>query len=214
MEFDITLLHPSKWRAIKAYSTYSNWMQKASGLYKIQHIISVDNNDNQASEYNRMFDKSIFVSGDNDSVVQATNRAAKYAKGSIIIYLSDDFDCPQDWDSLIMDKKLTGLKLLKVDDCLQKFHVPVLTIPIMTKELYDKLGYFWHPLYKSMFVDEDLYWTCRNNGWLVEAPELKFEHKHACVGKAENDLTYQTSAKNWEQGKGVFQRRKQINFPL
>jgi hypothetical protein len=84
----------------------------------------------------------------------------------------------------------------------------------MNKALYDKLGYFWHPAYKSMFVDEDLYWTVRKLGALKAAPELKFEHKHVSVGKAPMDDTYRNSSANWDSGKATFQARKAAGFPL
>jgi hypothetical protein len=84
----------------------------------------------------------------------------------------------------------------------------------MNRALYEKLGYFWNPIYKSMFVDQDLYWVCRNNNWLNLRPDLKFEHHHYSVGKSEKDYTYIRSDKNWDQGKAIYLKRKQSNFPL
>jgi hypothetical protein len=80
--------------------------------------------------------------------------------------------------------------------------------------MYAKLGYFWHPGYRSMFVDEDLYWTCVNNNWLIDGRELQFPHEHCCVGKAERDETYIRSEANWDTGKAFFAERKAQNFPL
>jgi glycosyltransferase involved in cell wall biosynthesis len=214
----ITLLHPSRGRGYKAYDTYKYWKDQASGNIEIEHILSIDNDDPDKSLYMAIFKGSKIIAGDNGDVVQATNRAAKYSSGDILVYLSDDFKCPKDWDLGIVYAvqechKLAPL-LLKVDDCLQKFNIPVLTIPIMNRALYEKLGYFWNPLYKSMFVDEDLYWVCRNNGWILEAPELKFPHEHCSNGKAENDETYKRSSANWNQGKVVFAKRKSEGFPI
>jgi len=104
--------------------------------------------------------------------------------------------------------------LLKVDDCLQPYHVRVLTIPMMNRLLYQELGYFWNPLYDSMFVDQDLYEVCEKNRWLIHAPHLKFPHNHVSVGKAPDDETYRRSAANWNTGKATFQRRQQAGFPL
>ena len=136
--------------------------------------------------------------------------------GDILVYLSDDFDCFDNWGVAIENevKDFGTMWLLKVDDCLQKFEVPVLTIPIMSRGLYNRLGYFWYPEYRSMFCDEDLYWTCRKLGVIRNAPHLKFEHKHASVGKAPDDETYRRSAKNWDQGKELFNKRKGLGFPV
>lgn len=211
-----SLIHPSRGRAQKAYDTYLNWMNKACGNYVIEYIISIDVDDKQRMDYYKLFlNKSIFCVKDNTCVVEATNVAAKISSGNVLIYLSDDFDCPMNWDTELAKAFEPDIPMLvKVDDCLQKFDTPVLTIPIMNRALYDKLGYFWHPDYKSMFVDEDLFQTCRNNGWLVRAPHLKFPHLHCSIGKAERDDTYIRSEANWNQGKEIFARRREAGFPL
>jgi hypothetical protein len=214
----ITLIHPSRGRAEKAYKTYEYWMSKAFDKANIEHILSIDNDDVYISDYRNAFisSNSMILFSDNTCVVDATNVAAKKATGDILIYLSDDFKCPMYWDVLLVKKfkDINSPMLVKVDDCLQKFHIAVLTIPIMNKELYQKLRYFWHPEYKSMFVDEHLYWITHNNNWLSFAPELKFPHEHPCTGLAENDETYKRSANNWEQGKALFAKHKSLNFPL
>ena len=78
----------------------------------------------------------------------------------------------------------------------------------MSRAAYDELGYFFNPLYKSMWVDVDLFYECRSRGWIIEAPELIFEHLHPAAGKAKTDATYQRSLKNWEQGIKAFHKRK------
>lgn len=214
----ITLLHPSRGRGEKAKATYDFWMQNSSGKIEIEHILSLDESDRQKGEYITLFlhGNSKIITHSNTCVVEATNEAAKVATGDILIYLSDDFKCPVNWDVKLVEifSKVATPALVKVDDCLQKFHVGVLTIPIMNRALYERLGYFWHPAYRSMFVDEDLYWTVKNNGWMIEAPELKFEHEHWSNGKTTVDETYKKSEANWNQGKEVFRQRKAQNFPL
>lgn len=213
----ISLIHPSRNRAEKARKTLDYWMSKASNTIEIEHILSIDLDDSQIEDYKRLFQTSTILISNNTCVVEATNIAAKKSTGDILIYFSDDFKCPDNWD--IELKKLGSLnwhvpQLWKVDDCLQKFHVAVLTIPIMNRALYETLKYFWYPEYRSMFVDEDLFWTCAKNEWLVMCPELKFPHEHPCNGLAENDETYKKSAANWDQGKALFAKRKVEGFLL
>lgn len=213
----ISLLHPSRGRAEKSFNNSKEWIDKAG--CEVELILSLDKSDGTnyqyAANYLGFTDKILIE--DNDSVVQATNRAAKLATGDILLYLSDDFKCFDNWGVSVI-KEFEGLKyapyLVKVDDCLQQFTVPVLTIPIMNRALYDKLGYFWHPEYKSMFVDEDLFWTASKHGTIKYCPHLKFPHHHVCNGKAPDDETYRRSAANWEQGKAVFAKHKALGFPL
>jgi hypothetical protein len=202
-------------------------MSQTSGTVEIEHILSLDFSDPFNEDYSMVekegekehkpFGKNSHTIIDhNDCVVEATNQAAKLAKGDILIYLSDDFKCPKNWDLLLVEKfkDLNRPALIKVDDCLQKFHVPVLTIPIMNSLLFKKLGYFWHPGYRSMFVDEDLFWVCETNGFMIYAPDLQFPHEHPANGKAQSDETYKRSSANWDQGKAMFAKRKQEGFKL
>lgn len=217
----ISLLHPSRGRAEKAYHTSKEWIEK-SGV-QVEHIISVDRGDDDVHNglYKNYFiwenhTSSIYISNDNNSVVEATNHAAKIATGDILLYLSDDFRCFDNW-GLAVQKEFEGVSeplLIKVDDMLQKFTVPVLTIPIMNRALYERLGFFWHPEYKSMFCDEDLYWTAQKLGAMKMCPHLKFEHAHVSVGKSPDDETYRRSSANWEQGKAVFAKHKALGFPI
>jgi len=219
----ISLIHPSRGRPEKSFENSVNWIYMA-GTTDVELIISIDSNDSKKETYYDQYrlwrvnnDQTIsIIENDNNSVVEATNKAAKQSTGDILLYLSDDFKCPDNWGQLII-KEFENVRtpmLLKVDDCLQKFDVPVLTIPIMNRMLYSRLGYFWHPGYKSMFVDEDLYWTAKSLNALKFAPQLKFPHDHVSVGKAQDDDTYRRSSANWEQGKAFFKQRKAQGFPI
>lgn len=226
----ISLIHPSRGRPQKAYETAKKWIESAG--VDVEYILSLDSSD--PSDYN-IFPpimqglytpihangkkEDVFPSiivNDNTSVVQATNVAAKQATGDILLYLSDDFDCFPDWGVAIEKavKDFPPMWLLKVDDCLQRFDVAVLTIPIMSRPLYERLGYFWHPEYKSMFCDEHLYWVCHRMGVIRNAEHLKFKHNHVSVGLAQDDETYRRSAANWDQGKALFAKHKAAGFPI
>lgn len=212
----ISLLHPSRGRPEKSFQNAKEWIEKAG--CDVELILSLDKSDGTNYQYapNYLgFTDKILIE-ENDSVVQATNKAAAISKGDILLYLSDDFKCFDNW-GLAVQKEFEGVSeplLIKVDDCLQKFQVPVLTIPIMNRALYERLGYFWHSEYKSMFVDEDLYWTTYKMGAMKMCPLLKFPHEHPANGKAPDDEIYRRSAANWEQGKAVFKRRQAQGFPL
>lgn len=220
----ISILHPSRGRPEKSYSNAKQWIEKAG--CEVELIVSVDESD-RYNDYINTYSRNWFLDPNgvqrkqiivnkNTSVVDATNHASKESKGDILVYLSDDFKCFDNWGLAVL-KEFEGENrplLIKVDDCLQKFDVPVLTIPIMNRALYERLGYFWHPGYKSMFVDEDLYWTARKLGALKNCEHLKFKHEHPANGKAPDDETYRRSAANWDQGKEFFKQRRAQGFPI
>lgn len=211
---EITLLHPSRGRAQKAFETYNYWISRSD--LQIEYILSLDSDDLELPKYQELFKNQFIIINDNKSVVEATNAAAKISSGKILVYLSDDFKCPAMWDKSIRAflEQEKGPALLKVDDCLQNFGVRVLTVPIINRQFYEKLGYFWHPGYRSMFVDEDLYNTAEKLRALKFAPQLKFPHEHVCNGKAPDDETYRRSSANWNQGQEFFKQRKAAGFPL
>ena len=217
----ISLLHPSRGRAQKSFNNAKEWMDMAG--CKTELILSIDDNDPAKEEYKKLYEDSFpyqeetfFCIDDNSCLVEATNKAARVSEGDILVYLSDDFKCYPNWGIDVM-KEFEGETrplLIKVDDCLQKFDIAVLTIPMMNRVLYNMLGYFFHPEYKSMSVDEDLFWTCQSINAIKMCPHLKFSHEHCSVGKCENDETYKRSAANWDQGREVFTRRKLAGFPI
>lgn len=209
----ISLIHPSRGRPFKAKQSYENWITKSSKKIDIEHILSVDLDDKKLFLYKRLFADLLINNSSN--VVEATNSAAKKAKGNILIYMSDDFECPVNWDLLVLDKfKEDKPILLKVDDKLQPFNVDVVTIPIINRQLYNKLGYFLNPLYKSMYSDQDLYWVCFNNGWLELCPELIFRHNHWANRKSRKDETYIHTDSFSAEGKKIYEQRKSQNFTI
>lgn len=210
----ISLLHPSRGRPQKSAQTTREWIDKAGCDTEL--LVSIDFSDPLRWEYQNHYGVHCLFKNENNSVVQATNIVAKQCTGDILLYLSDDFKCFENWGLAVLKEFEVESKplLLKVDDCLQKFTVPVLTIPIMNRALYEKLGYFWHPEYKSMHVDVDLYYTVLQLGSIKYCQHLKFPHHHACNGMAPNDETYTRSAANWDQGLEVFNRRKKQGFPI
>jgi hypothetical protein len=210
----ISLIHPSRGRPQKSFDNAIEWIAKAG--CEVELIVSIDTTDDCAGLYVGMYKSVKVLIKDNKSVVEATNHAAKEASGDILIYLSDDFKCPDNWAVSVENefKKYVGPTLLKVYDKLQAFNIPVLTIPIMNRALYERLGYFFHPDYKSMFVDEHLYWVCKKLHALKMAPHLEFPHEHVSIGKAKDDDTYRNSAKNWSQGQALFAKHKAEGFQV
>lgn len=212
----ISLIHPSRSRPEKALETFKNWINKASGENHIEYILSIDDSDPEKEKYLQLFDNAYVHP--NDCVVQAANNGAANSTGDILIYLSDDFDCPQNWDRIIVSvlafRLFPGQEkvMLHVNDGLQPMSNAVLTIPIMTRALYNELGSFFHKEYKSMWCDVDLYWSTKQ--YMVDAPEIIFEHKHHSRGHCANDETYKRSELNWEHGLEIYNRRAlQFGWP-
>jgi hypothetical protein len=209
----ISLIAPSRGRAQKSFDNSREWITNCGA--DVELILSLDSDDPQAMRYVYLYgDNSYIEINNNSGVVSATNHAAKGSTGDILVYLSDDFKCFDNWGQVLINEfnKYKGPVLLKVDDMLQKFNVEVLTIPIMNRACYEALGYFFHPDFKSMHCDEHLYHRAKKLGFLKFAPHIKFEHQHVSVGKAQDDDTYRRSAANWNHGKETLAKHRRLGF--
>lgn len=221
----ISILHPSRNRAVRAHACFQEWLFKASGNHDIEWIVSLDSDDSQAEEYRRRFAMAAqVIQHPNRSMVDAVNRAAEASTGDLLIVVSDDFLCPQYWDDRLARFYTDNIELpfgdteqyaIQVND---DYSYPdrLLTIPILSRPLYNLLGYVYHPGYFSMFADNDLYEVCDRLGCLYRADGLVFEHHHPTRGKNPADATYQrqNSASAWRMGEELFKSRKEAGFPI
>jgi hypothetical protein len=128
--------------------------------------------------------------------------------------LSDDFDCPFNWDAEL--EKVIGDKTdyaIRIQDDYVKADNPIMTLPIISKTVLDRLGYIYYPEYKGMWADNDLFEVCQHLGVIQHTP-LTFEHKHYINKKAKFDETYarHNNTANYAFGKKLLEERRKNNF--
>ena len=210
-----SLIHPSRGRLERAAGAIVEWAERRSGTHPVEHILSVDTDDD-VEGYRRVaaaHDVQLVVNA-NRSIVDAANAAARVSTGDVLIVVSDDFGCPADWDvalaAVIGDRRDVAVF---VHDGV---HGRILTLPILGRALYERLGYVYHPDYVSMFVDDDLTHTAAAMGVLVDARHLVFPHRHYSAGHAPVDATYarQNSNAAWWHGWRVLEKRRASGFGL
>jgi hypothetical protein len=210
-----SLLHPSRGRLGLAEEAIAEWSAKASGAHRVEHILSIDADDDVAG-YRALAARTgvQLIVNPNRSLVDAANHAARIATGEVFIVVSDDFGCPDGWDATLAE--VLGDRrdvAILVDDGVDG---RILTLPIIGRALYERLGYVYHPAYFSMFVDDDLTQTAAALGKLVDARHMRFPHRHYSTGQRDIDPTYarQNSGRAWLSGWRTFERRRASNFGL
>lgn len=209
-----SLIHPSRQRLARAEAAIEEWTSHAGGRHTREYLLSVDEDDPDLPGYRALAARRAvrLVVGVNRSLVDAVNRAAEMAGGDLLIVVSDDFGCPAGWDDALAE--VAGGRLDVAIQVHDGNSAEKMTLPIVGRALYERLGYVYFPGYFSMFADDDLGSVARSLGALVEAPHLLFPHRHYSFGLAESDPTYarQNALDKWWAGWRLYEMRRATNF--
>jgi glycosyltransferase involved in cell wall biosynthesis len=211
-----SIIHPSLGRPDQAVETARLWLSTAKHGYDIQYIVSLNSTDATRSQYLTKFSELpgvIIVTSEATNMVAASNVGAKEATGDILVLVSDDMHPLWHWDDQVAAEfDPDYATVLQVHDGIRN---DIVTLPIMNRAAYKKLGYMYHPSYLSMYADNDLAETAKVHG-MYKVSQLQFEHRHYSVGKAPVDATYkkENSKVSYEYGQRTFEWRKRNGFPL
>lgn len=209
----ITLLHPSRNRALQARRTYQLWMDNASKEMEIQHVLSIDTDDVQLQDYRMLFPKARFVIAPNKNLVEATNNGAMQTDGDIIVLLSDDFKCEKNWDKAIVESyEGQECKVLKTNDGNDAW---IVTLPIMDRAYYNLHGFFYNPIYTHLFSDSEMTHVAELEGNTIYRNDLLFKHAHPMYDKSvPMDDLYKRSNAGWDMNKKVYLQRCREKFGM
>lgn len=204
----ISIIHPSKGRPQQAIDTYNNWMQKADIVP--EYVMSLDSDDKLLFDYPNLIVGRMVIDN-NKSVIEAINNAAELATGDILIVVSDDFDCPEHWDTLLLEA-IGGKQdfCAKTNDGHQDW---LITLPIMDRIYYERFGYVYNPDYSHMFADLEMSCVAWMLGRYIELP-LTFKHNHYSLTGQQPDAINRKNNATWGQGQMLFKRRMKQNFDI
>lgn len=187
-------------------------MGKACDTSNIEYILCISTRDDVESYLEAFRDVPVqFVFLSDNGLVKQVNEAAKHSKGDLLIAVSDDFGCPDNWDRLLVDA-LSGKSdyIVKTKDGLQPF---IITLPIMDRVYYNRFGYIYHPDYNHMYGDEELADIGKILGKTVTL-DLYFPHRHYSTGKMKRDATNVQNDSYYGVDGDTYRRRKENNFYL
>lgn len=151
------------------------------------------------------------------NMVKQVNFAAQMSHGDLLINVSDDFDCPDDWDKLLIDG-IAGRTdfAIKTDDGIKVEGINsdnIIALPIMDRTYYNRFGYIYHPDYGHFYGDEENSNVADILGRKITLP-IVFEHIHYTMGKAKEDATNKKNNKHFDRDRETFKMRKENNFGL
>jgi len=211
----ISLLHPSRNRPYKSFATIKKWLE-LSGNVAVELIVSLDKDDPQLLDYGELFNtirpRAQVLINENISAVDAINRAAKESTGDILIVVSDDTDCPENWASKIVNA-CDGRKdfVLKVNDSIQNW---IITMPVIDRVYYERFGYIYHPVYKHMFCDTEFTHIADCLKKVIVRHDLEFTHQHYSLLRKKPDELNQRNDATWNEGKAAYVKRVKEKFGM
>lgn len=215
----ISIIHPTRSRPEKSLSTIQKWIDISSKTQQIEIIYGLDVDDPFLEEYkkqkikwNSFINRSLCI-GRNTCAVQAINKAAEISNGNILIVVSDDTECFDDWDRVLVEC-VEGKTdwIMKCQDGTQPW---LITMPVMDRAYYNRFGYIYHPSYRHMYCDTELTTVADMIGRKIVSTLMFFHNYHSISSadvkadslKLRNDATY-------EEGRKNYIKRKEINFDL
>ena len=158
--------------------------------------------------------------GKSENKIHAINRDIPKDGWDIIVDLSDDFVITKKgFDNIIREH-------CGPDDCLhfpEPFAVSqnknnrnddIIIMACMGREYYNRFGYIFNPIYKSLFADNENTAVAKKLGRYKFVDEQIFYHAHPAAGYGKADAQTKHTESFWKEDQRTFNDRKAKGFPL
>lgn len=181
-----------------------------------QILVSVDTDDSTMIEALKKYQNNTKVKifyGVSKNKIDAINRDVEKADDwHILINMSDDmvFIC-RGFDEIVRNN---------FDNLKQCLHFPdgntnqLITMSIIGKEFYDRLGYIYNPEYVSLWCDNEQMEVAKLIFAYKYVDTTIFNHLHPAFNKAEIDNQYRHTESFYGIDGETFVRRRAINFGI
>jgi hypothetical protein len=204
------------------------WIGRANNKSNIKtHVaVNIEEHSNSIKEYFNLSDQNyriITVSTDRIGVCYPSYQLSSTTEGNngdIVVFASDDFLPPHNWDEYLINKLSGKEGGLMVRDGYQlpdssNMQFPAITIPIMTWGCFEKLNKtIYSPVYTHMYSDCELYLNLKELELLIDDrinDSTLFEHLHHAAGKRRADqLDVQYHAR-WQEDETTWNKRKNMS---
>lgn len=207
----------------------SDYVRLANSPDKIGVCISIDEDDSSMTrnlvreEVLRILKpcawKTIWI-GNNKTKIQAANADIEKVDWSwdIVVLVSDDMR-PQvkGWDDVLRTHMTARFPdtdgILWCNDGAQGDKLN--TLSVLGRTMYQRMGYIYHPDYKSLFCDTEFTDQCKGvyASKCLYIPHCIIRHEHPFTGfESRMDALYQRNQVYWREDMMTYIRRKQYEF--
>ena len=215
-EYDVIFKYATRARPKKFKNTLNRYYKKMSGKLSYKFIISMDSDDKQMNNDNMKsfldgFEDLEYFYGNSKNKIQAINAdfPPKDINWKILVVVSDDMIPVKRYFDLVIFNNMKD-HFPKFDGALhfndgRQSHL--MTLSIMGKKLYDKLGYIYHPDYVSVWCDNEFQQVTKRMNKYVYINKIIIKHDwHQDELVRKNEVYYRRDQK-------TFNLRKKHGFP-
>lgn len=215
-----TRQRPDRFRTALELLVHNTWRPK-----DLHFLFTLDEDDSDAQRnidvINAILpvDGRTIVIGRSESKIDAVNRDILSYSGQwkTVIVASDDMHATPNWDHWVIEAMREFYP--DGDGCLwfgDGFQKDICTIPCMGRAEYDRLGYIYNPLYKSVFADDEQTHAAFALGKMTKIDHVLFKHDHPAWNNAlKPDALYQRNEAPavWAHDEAIYRQRKAAGFP-
>lgn len=200
-----------------ALKTYKEFL---SGNHEVKFVITADHDDmtmnNQEMQDYMTAQNVEFHYGNSKSKIEAVNANMEGQEFDVLLLASDDMlPKVKGYDNIIMAKMIEHFPNL--DGCLHfndgRKGRKLNTLSIMGKKLYDRFGYIYHPIYKSLYADNEFQDQTEAWGKAVYIDQVIIAHEWTGIFGGQQDDLFKRNDLPWKEDKTNYFKRKSAGFP-
>ena len=217
---EILVKLPVRSRREKLFTILRAWSELASRRHYVRFLVSIDHDDVELNRPDVLANLASFhdlkyTIGFSTTKIEAVNDGLEGERFDILIVASDDMvPLVEGYDDRIakdmMDSFPNRDGALHYDD--GHFGVVLNTLPILGYNLFKKLGYVYHPSYKSLWADNELTEACRAMNKMVYIDEVLIRHDNPWFTGEGRDELFHTNDSYNTVDKENFERRRSVGF--
>lgn len=200
------------------------WMDRAENKTDIKTHVAVNWEEHKQELKDYHVDEIMVVKTDRIGVCYPSYQLSSNLKcesdSDIVVFASDDFLPPENWDTYLKNKFSNTNGCLFVPDGYQledssNMIDPCITIPLMTYGCLKKLNHIiYHPIYNHMFSDNELHLNCKDLGMIINCYHdgIQFLHVHHSAGLRATDQADVHYHSKWKVDQDMWNRRKKMKL--
>ena len=205
-----------------------NWFKKTLGIYyglmdldtEFEFVVSLNeddktmNNDSMRKFMDRITNLSYFYGNHKNKIAACNADIDLEKKWDILVLVSDDMIPTKNFDKIIIESMT---KYFPNTDGALHFNDgfcgkdKTITFSVIGRKLYEKLGYVYHPDYKSFYCDNEFTDVVRKLNRVHYDDRVIVKHEWSGGGGSKDEL-YRMNTKLGSDDKDTYAKRKRLRF--